>query len=106
MHWRPLGFDGRRMMQIERPEWQVHEVTPEVRERTAAKMPPVPPVEVRPFGMIRLLFDGAEPQVPIEVFGHGREFLVALLATVVGTDPHMHFAHLADGAASDKFHDA
>ncbi len=69
-------------------------------------MPPVPPVEMRPFGMVGLFLDGSEPEIPVEVFRRGGEFLEAFLAPVATPDPDVHFADFPDRPGPDQFHHA
>src|SRR4030095_16933551 len=69
-------------------------------------MPPFAPSEVSPVRVIRWRGNRPQPEIPVEMRRHGWEFLEALLATIAGADPHVHFADLADGVAADEFHHA
>ena len=95
------------MAQIERPERKVHVVTPDIGEGAAAKVPPVPPVEVRPVGVVGLLRNGAEPEVPIEIFWNGRwEPGVTFSSAGAGADPDVYFTDFADRTRTNEFHNA
>ena len=56
-------FDGQRRAQIQRPMWQIHEMTAEIRQRSAAEGPPIAPLEGQVGGVVRAILDGSQPQV-------------------------------------------
>ncbi len=93
------------MAQVERPEREIHIVTSDIGEGTATKVPPVPPVEVRPTGVVWLFRNGAEPEVPIKIPWDGcRELGVTFSSAGAGSDPDVDFADFADRTRADEFH--
>ena len=99
MHRRAFGLDGKRRAKVQRPMRQVHEVTAEVRQRAAAKRPPLAPVTVQVLRVITHKRRRAEPEIVVEILRH-RGKSVARPLPPNCYRPHMHFAHGADHIAS------
>src|SRR5689334_11565868 len=70
MRRRAAGVDGQRMIELERPEWQIVPMASEVTHGAAAKIPPAIPLRARKIDLVkRTLRRGAEPQVPVQITG-------------------------------------
>src|SRR5688572_29652579 len=96
-------FGARRIFQVQRPEWEIHKVTSEIRQRAAAEMPPVPPFEMGEVRVIGVLLYRAEPQVPIEVWRHRRAVLRRILPAIHGAGPYVNLPDRANRAALYQF---
>ena len=93
-----------------------------VGHRAIAEIPPAVPLRSGEVDLVeRPLGRGPEPQVPVEIVGHGHRFrgplgdehdvLVRLglflrLQAPGPADPHVHLAHRADRAGLNQFDDA
>ena len=98
-------LDARRRPELQAPVGAVEDVATHVAQRAVAEVPPAPPVE----GMVDLLDvgplgRGPEPEVPVEVLGHGRRGRRPQDALRPGRvhDPRVHFGDGADDAGAQQ----
>ncbi len=85
---------------------EVRKVAPEIRQRAAAKLPEMPPMEGRVFLAKRPIRQRAEPKIVIKPFRQGRVFGREVNVPVSGSGPNVHFPHCANRAALHQLHHA
>ena len=93
------------MAQIECPEGKVHVVTSDIGKGASAKVPPMPPVKVCPAGVVGLLGNGTEPEIPIEVPWHSCwKLLVTCSPAGAGANPDVDLMDFANRAGANQLH--
>lgn len=73
-----------------------------VAQSTAAKVPPAAPFARAEVRMVGACLGGAQPEVPVQIFGHGRcvggvGFALGIPEFTGAVRPHMHLGDFADG---------
>ena len=94
------------MLQIERPERQVHVVTRHVAERARAEIPPTPPVRGLIGRVIRPHRRGSDPEVPVQALRHRGHVGGPLAARPRLAAPDVALADRPDRPGLDDFDDA